>query len=129
MRANREVLGAAIAELIENAITFVAPGTVPTVCIWAQEDGDVVRLCVRDNGIGIPLEYQDKVFGVFERLRQSEEDRGTGIGLAVVYKSMVRMGGKAGLESAPGEGSRFWLELLAWRESEARTLQPAPQQA
>src|SRR5581483_5649317 len=95
VRANREVLGAAIAELIENAITFVAPGTVPTVCIWAQEDGDVVRLCVRDNGIGIPLEYQDKVFGVFERLRQSEEDRGTGIGLAVVYKSMVRMGGKA----------------------------------
>jgi signal transduction histidine kinase len=66
-----------------------------------------------DNGIGIPLEYQRKVFGVFERLQDSRKYEGTGIGLAIVARAVQRMGGSCGVESAPNEGSQFWIELPA----------------
>ena len=69
----------------------------------------VVRLWFEDNGIGIPQEYHERVFGMFQQLDKSYE--GTGIGLALVRKTAQRMDGKAGVESEPGKGSRFWLEL------------------
>jgi signal transduction histidine kinase len=70
-----------------------------------------VRLWVEDNGIGIAREHQPKLFRVFERLHGREDYPGTGIGLAIVRRALERMGGSAGVESAPGEGSRFWIEL------------------
>ena len=66
---------------------------------------------IQDNGIGIPRESQRRLFGMFERLTTGYE--GTGIGLAIVRKVVERMGGKVGVDSAPGRGSRFWVELRA----------------
>ena len=71
----------------------------------------MTRLWVEDDGIGIDAADHDRVFGVFERLHQSEHYPGTGIGLAIVRKSIERMGGRAGVISTPGAGSRFWIEL------------------
>ena len=73
----------------------------------------MARFWFEDNGVGIPKKAHEKIFGVFERLNQNYE--GTGIGLAIVRKAAERMGGKVGVESEPGQGSRFWLELLAAR--------------
>lgn len=70
-----------------------------------------VRLWIQDNGIGIASEYQERIFHVFERLHGVETYPGTGIGLAIVRKGMERMGGQAGVESQPNQGSRFWIEL------------------
>ena len=68
-----------------------------------------VRLLVQDNGIGIPAEAHSKIFEIFQRLSTKYE--GTGIGLAIVKKAVERMGGKLGLQSTPGGGSTFWLDL------------------
>ena len=71
------------------------------------------RLWVEDNGIGIAPGAHEKIFGIFERVSGLEHAEGTGIGLAIVARAMERMGGTCGVESEPGKGSRFWLELPA----------------
>jgi signal transduction histidine kinase len=99
------------ANLLGNGIKFVPPDRIPEIHIKAiQHNGDV-RIWVEDNGIGIAPEHRERIFRVFERLNAAEDYPGTGIGLAIVRKGIERMGGTVGVESEPGLGSRFWVEL------------------
>lgn len=127
-----------LVNLLSNALKFVTPGVEPRIRIWAQEVEEAPRrreipprsvpeaettrvesdsrtkwihLWVEDNGIGIASEYHQRIFGVFERLHGVEVYPGTGIGLAIARKGVERMGGRIGVESALGQGSRFWIEL------------------
>jgi signal transduction histidine kinase len=109
--AHRVVLAQVLSNLISNAVKFVAPGTRPEVRIRSTEAGGHVRLWVEDNGIGIAREYWDRIFGVFQRLHSVADYPGTGIGLAIVKRAVERMGGRVGVESQQGKGSRFWIEL------------------
>jgi len=138
VKANAAILNQILSNLISNALKFVSPGTRPRVRICAEEttsrfesaaaksngvpsldarlsalDGKFIRLWIDDNGIGILPEYQERIFLMFERLHAVGDYPGTGIGLAIVRKGVERMGGRAGVESAPGNGSRFWVELPA----------------
>jgi signal transduction histidine kinase len=70
---------------------------------------------VEDNGIGIPPQAHEKIFGIFERVSGLDQVEGTGIGLAIVARAMQQMGGACGVESEVGQGSRFWLELATAR--------------
>jgi signal transduction histidine kinase len=70
-----------------------------------------VRLWFEDNGIGITRVDKERIFSLFGRLNSVDEFKGTGIGLAIVRKATERMGGKFGVESEPGQGSRFWIQL------------------
>ncbi len=79
----------------------------------APPDASQVRIWVRDEGIGIPREAHQKIFGIFERGVTSDSYQGTGIGLAIVARAMQRMGGTCGVESEPGKGSHFWIDLPA----------------
>ena len=108
---NRPTVAQVLTNLITNAIKFTARGTAPVVRIWSEEQGSAARIWVEDNSIGIPEEYHEQIFRVFERLHGTEEYPGTGIGLAIVRKGVSRMNGRVGLESTPGVGSRFWIEL------------------
>ncbi len=96
--------------LLENALKFVGEGQVPDVEIYADIHDDRIRVTVRDHGIGIPPKQQARIFGMFER---AAPDRvpGTGIGLAIVKKAVERMGGAVGVDSEPGKGCRFWVDL------------------
>jgi signal transduction histidine kinase/DNA-binding NarL/FixJ family response regulator len=121
--ANEAALTQCLSNLIGNAIKFVAPGVTPQVRIWAERTDPRVRLFIRDNGIGIEKEAHEKIFRIFHQLNRAYE--GTGIGLSVVRKAAERMGGSVGVESEPGKGSTFHLELdLAPDECSA---QPTPQ--
>ncbi len=111
---NEAALTQCLSNLLGNAVKFVQPGQVPQVRVWAEglRIADCgLRIWFEDNGIGIAPEYQRTIFDMFQRL--SPEYEGTGIGLALVRKVMERMGGKVGVESEPGNGSRFWLDLKA----------------
>jgi signal transduction histidine kinase/ligand-binding sensor domain-containing protein len=100
--------------LISNAIKFVRPGERPKVRIWAEPRGcDRLRLVVEDNGIGIEARHQARIFRMFERLHGVERYPGTGVGLAIVVRACERLGGSCGVDSVPGQGSRFWVELPA----------------
>ncbi len=107
-----------VTNLVSNGIKFSRPGVDPEVTIRAEPRGNGVRIWIEDNGIGIPVEYQDRVFGLFQRLNPAEAFPGTGVGLAIVRRAMERMGGRSGLESTPGQGSRFWVEIPAAPASE-----------
>jgi PAS domain S-box-containing protein len=134
---NESFLTQCFANLLSNAVKFVAPGRQPRVRLWAEfvDSGELlvdrpaartqastpsdsqlstlnhqlVRVWVEDNGIGIEPELHPRLFGMFERCNGDYE--GTGIGLAIVRKAVERMGGTVGVESTPGVGSRFWVEL------------------
>jgi signal transduction histidine kinase len=77
----------------------------------------MVRLWIEDNGIGIAPEDRERIFRLFERGKVKNKYAGTGIGLAIVSRGMERMGGRVGLESTLGAGSRFWVELPAAENS------------
>jgi PAS domain S-box-containing protein len=108
---NETLLKQVFSNLILNALKFVAPGMKPEIVLSAERRGSMVRIRIVDNGIGIAPEHQDKIFGVFQRLHTTEEFGGTGVGLAIVKRAVERMGGSVGVESAAGQGSRFWIEL------------------
>ncbi|MBV8880716.1 MAG: PAS domain S-box protein [Planctomycetaceae bacterium] len=111
VRGHRNTLILVITNLVTNALKFVAAGTRPAVRIVAEERQEAVRLWVEDNGIGIEPRHHERIFGIFERLNRTEDYPGTGIGLALVRRAVTRQGGRCGVESEPGAGSRFWVEL------------------
>lgn len=116
---NEAALTQCFSNLLSNAVKFVKPGAPPEIRIWAEpvsppgvdegESRETVRFWFEDNGVGIPKECLNKIFVMFERLSTKHE--GTGIGLALVKKAAERMGGRVGVESQVGGGSRFWLEF------------------
>ncbi|HWQ93598.1 MAG TPA: PAS domain S-box protein [Clostridia bacterium] len=109
---NPAALTQCLAQLLDNAVKFAKPGQTPKIQIQKDDCGNGrVRIVVEDSGVGIVPELRDKVFGMFQQLRNTGE--GTGMGLTIVKKSVERMGGRVGVESEPGRGSRFWIELKA----------------
>ncbi|MEO8457177.1 MAG: HAMP domain-containing sensor histidine kinase [Chloroflexota bacterium] len=102
-----------LTNLVANALKFCTPPAVPSATLRAQRDGDWVIVWVEDKGIGIKSRDRERIFHLFERLHALEEFPGSGVGLAIVKRGTERMGGKVGVESTPGKGSRFWLQLPA----------------
>jgi PAS domain S-box-containing protein len=111
VRGERSIVDQVFLNLFSNAIKFVAPGQEPRIAVgFGLRDG-MVRVTVQDNGVGVPPEYHERIFRVFERLQGSYRFSGTGVGLAIVARAAERLGGRAGVESEPGKGSTFWVEF------------------
>lgn len=99
--------------LLDNAILYHKPETSPCITVSCQADNGQILVSVRDEGIGIPLEYQEKIFNMFQRLHNEDAYPGTGIGLAVVKKSIELLGGRVWVQSEVNQGSTFCVTLHA----------------
>ncbi len=113
VRAHLQVLSQVIYNLISNAFKFQEKGAIPEVRVKAEMRDGVIRLSVKDNGIGIAPNHHERIWNVFERLHGRESFPGTGIGLAIVKRAVGRMHGSYGLDSDVGLGSTFWIDLPA----------------
>jgi PAS domain S-box-containing protein len=101
--------------LIANAIKFRKNAVDPVIEINAEDQGDDLLFSVKDNGIGIKKEYQNKIFIIFQRLHTREEYDGTGLGLAMCKKIVEFHGGKIWVESEFKEGSTFYFTLPKYK--------------
>jgi signal transduction histidine kinase len=110
--------------LVSNAIKYSPKGGVVTICGW-EEDAEV-RLAVKDEGVGIPLEEQERIFERFYRVEapDSRGVSGTGLGLYLARAIVRAHGGRIWVESAPGKGATFHIalpqqtELALWQEQD-----------
>ena len=110
--------------LVGNAVKFTEEGSVE---VSAERDGARVVVRVRDTGIGIPVDQQQRIFEAFEQADASTEREfgGTGLGLAVTKQLVGFHGGSLGVESVPGEGSLFYFTLpQAGFEDESGVIAP-----
>ena len=101
--------------LVGNAIKFRSEHA-PRVHVSAKQDRNKWIFSVQDNGLGIDLQYKDKIFLIFQRLHSKEEYPGTGIGLAICKRIVERHGGKIWVDSDVGKGSTFYFTLPVKRE-------------
>ena len=111
VRTDRDGLAIVLRNLLENAVKFSRNARPPLVEVGARTENGRTIIWVRDNGIGFDMKFHDRIFEIFQRLQRVEEYPGTGIGLALVQKSIQRMGGRVWAESAPGKGATFFLEI------------------
>jgi PAS domain S-box-containing protein len=96
--------------LLSNALKYSRPEMPPRVHISATSNGNVSVISVKDEGIGIPAAYQDKVFGLFQRLHGADIP-GTGIGLATCKKLVEQWNGRIWVESNEGQGATFFFTV------------------
>jgi signal transduction histidine kinase len=111
VRVDRAGVCRVLQNLIGNAVKFSVPGRPPEVEIGADRDGDMWRLWVRDNGIGMDPKDAERIFEPFKRLHGEEAYPGTGIGLAICERIIAQHGGRIWVTSRLGEGSEFSFTL------------------
>ena len=111
VRVDRAGVCRVLQNLIGNAVKFSVAGRPPEVEIGADRDGDMWRLWVRDNGIGMAPKDAERIFEPFKRLHGEEAYPGTGIGLAICERIVAQHGGRIWVTSRPGEGSEFSFTL------------------
>jgi len=99
--------------LISNGLKYSARQESPSLHIRSYRDRDEIVYSVKDNGVGFDMQYAGKLFGVFQRLHKITEFEGTGVGLALVQRIVVKHGGRVWAESEPGKGAAFFFSLPA----------------
>ncbi|MEO8487024.1 MAG: ATP-binding protein [Betaproteobacteria bacterium] len=112
VEADRTRVKQVLINLLSNAIKYNRPGGSATVDC-APGAADRIRIGVRDSGVGLAPDQLAQLFQPFNRLgKETGAEQGTGIGLVVTKRLVELMGGAIGADSTPGEGSRFWIDLV-----------------
>ena len=122
---DRERMIVALDALLENAVRHTRPGG--TITLIAQPAGDRLRLTVQDDGDGIPAAARDRVFDRFYRVQQGRSRRtgGAGLGLSIVRAVVEAHGGTVAVDSAPGTGAAFRIELPRFASAGAQPVAAA----
>jgi light-regulated signal transduction histidine kinase (bacteriophytochrome) len=97
--------------LIENAVKFKKKTELPKIHISCTEQNNMYQFSVTDNGIGMEMQYHDRVFTIFQRLHSAKDYPGTGIGLSICKRIIERHGGAIWFESIANEGTTFYFTI------------------
>jgi len=133
LRGDALRLSQVLVNLLSNAVKFTARGSVVLRCEVLAQAGDEwkIRFSVRDTGVGISPEAQERLFSPFEQADGSTTRRfgGTGLGLSIARELVQLMGGEVGVESELGRGSKFWFTARLQAAGRQQQMAPTPQQA
>jgi PAS domain S-box-containing protein len=111
-RGDRDHIHQVFSNLFDNAVKYLDPGRPGMITLSGQREGDYSVYCLEDNGIGIDTDHQEKIFKLFQQLEPGEQS-GEGLGLTIAHRIVERHHGKIWVESEPGKGSRFYVQLPA----------------
>jgi|GEM_PF-2415304 PAS domain S-box len=111
VNADPVLMKALLDNLLSNAWKFTAERKDARIELSADCSGRGKVYCVRDNGAGFEMAYADKLFKPFQRLHDRKRFEGTGIGLAIAHRVLLRHGGRIWAESSPGQGAAFFFTL------------------
>lgn len=109
--ADHSLIRQVLANLVSNAVKYSSKSESPQITIGTLDDANECIYYVKDNGVGFSMEYAKKLFGVFQRLHSNEEFEGTGVGLAIVQRIIVKHGGRVWAEAQQGAGATFYFSL------------------
>jgi signal transduction histidine kinase len=109
--ADRALMKQVLKNILENAFKFTKIREVAIIEAGGFIKEREIIYYIRDNGVGFDMAYYDKLFGVFQRLHSHEEYEGTGIGLSIVQRIILRHGGRIWAESKENEGTTFYFSL------------------
>jgi PAS domain S-box-containing protein len=109
--ADYNLIAQVFANLISNAVKYSGTMEKPIIEIGSKEEKEDNVYYIKDNGVGFDMKYYDKLFGVFQRLHGTAEFEGTGVGLALVKRIILRHNGRVWAEGAIGKGSIFYFSL------------------
>ena len=133
LRGDALRLSQVLVNLLSNAVKFTARGSVVLRCEVLAQAGDEwkIRFSVRDTGVGISPEAQERLFSPFEQADGSTTRRfgGTGLGLSIARELVQLMVGEVGVESELGRGSKFWFTARLQAAGRQQQMAPTPQQA